>query len=98
MERKPKKRPAFMEKIRQAFTEVNKVAFFICLFTSIALIVTAFFIPPMAVIDGTVIASVGEIFAFAALGVVIDGINKGKSISLQKGETTLTLNDKSEEN
>lgn len=95
MEKKAKQKK--FEKVREMFSHVNKVAFFICLLVSIALIITAFFIPPMAVIDASVIASVGELFAFAALGVVIDGISRGKQVMIQKGETTLTLNDKDKE-
>jgi len=79
------------------FKEVNKAAFWTCLLISIALIVVAFFIPPQAVIDGSVIAAVGELFGFAALGVVIEGIEKGRSVSISKGSTTFTVNDENNE-
>lgn len=78
---------------KKYFSHVNKTAFWICLLISLALIVTAFFIPPQGVIDGSVIAATGELFAFAALGTVIDGIEKGRSVSISKGDTTMTLND-----
>lgn len=58
-----------------------------------ALIITSFFIPPLAVIDGSVIASVGELFAFAALGAVIHAIDKGKTASVTHGGTTVSIGD-----
>lgn len=78
---------------RKYFSRVNKTAFWTTLLISIALIVAAFFIPPQAVIDGSVIAATGELFAFAALGTVIEGIEKGRSVRISKGDTTMTLND-----
>lgn len=78
------------------FAEVNKFAFWTCLLISIGLIVGAFFVPPMSVIDSSVIAATGELFAFAALGTVIDGIEKGRRLKISKGDTTMTLNDNNE--
>lgn len=78
------------------FAEVNKGAFWTCLLISVGLIVGAFFVPPMAVIDASVLAATGELFAFAALATVIEGVEKGRSVKIQKGETTMTLNDNDE--
>lgn len=78
---------------KKTFAKVNKVSFFACMAISIVLIVTAFFVPPTAVIDASVIAAVGEIFAWGALVVVIEGIEKGRSVTMTKGDTSLTLND-----
>lgn len=66
------------------------------LFFSIAalvLIFTSFFIPPMGVIDGSVLAGTGEIFAFAALGTVIKAIDKGVDAQVQHNNTTITVGD-----
>ena len=79
--------------LKKTFAKVNKVSFFACMSISILLIVTAFFVPPTAVIDPSVIAAVGEIFAWGALVVVIEGIEKGRSVTMTKGDTSLTLND-----
>ena len=86
-----------LDRMKEYFSHINKTAFYICLSTSIALIVTSFFIPPTGVIDGSVLAATGEIFAFATLGVVIEGISSGHSVSIQKGETTMTINKDKEE-
>lgn len=77
----------------RTFSEVNKAAFWTCLIISIGLMVGAFFVPPLAIIDASILAGTGELFGFAALGTVIEGIEKGRSVTIQKGETTMTLND-----
>lgn len=83
---------------KRYFSEVNKTSFWTCLIISIALIVGAFFVPPMSVIDASVIAATGELFAFAALGTVITGIEKGKNISVSKGDTIVSLQDNNDNN
>lgn len=86
-----------MTKLKKIYSNLNKTAFWICLSVSIALIVGAFFVPPLAVIDGSVLAAVGEIFAFSALGTVIEAIGKGSDITLSKGDTTINIqNDNNE--
>lgn len=57
------------------------------------LLITAFFVPPTAVIDASVIGATGEIFAFAALGTLIKAIDKGKKATIARGSTTLTVGD-----
>lgn len=47
----------------------------------------------MGVIDGSVLAAVGEIFAFAALGTVIKAIDKGVDAQVQHNNTTITVGD-----
>ena len=49
-------------------------AFWVCLVLSIGLIVTGFFMPPMAEVDGSVLTAVGELFGFATLEVVYHSI------------------------
>ncbi len=79
------------EIIKQA-TEHNYV-FWICLLVSIGLIVTSFFIPPMAEVSGSVLASVGELFAYATLYSLIKAIQKGKEATLQHGNTSISIGD-----
>lgn len=47
----------------------------------------------MGVIDGSVLAGTGEIFAFAALGTVIKAIDKGVDAQVQHNNTTITVGD-----
>lgn len=64
---------------------------------SVLLIVLSFFIPPLAVVDGSVLAATGELFAFAALGAVIHAIDTGKTATIQHGSTSLTVKEIDEE-
>lgn len=69
----------------------HKNVFLICLVVSLALIVTSFFIPPLAVVDGSVLAAVGEIFAFAALGEVGAAIERGHSATIRHNNTEIAI-------
>ena len=60
---------------------------------AVGLIITSFFVPPTGVIDGSVLAATGEIFAFAALGTVIKAIDKGIDAQVQHNNTTVTIGD-----
>lgn len=66
---------------------------FFWLFSTIGLllIIIAFFIPPAAHIDQSVLIAVGEINGFAALGAVIKAIDNGDSATFHHNETELTI-------
>ena len=64
---------------------------------AIALIVASWFVPPMAVIDGSVLAAVGELFGFGALWTVVKAIDKGTPVSLTHNGTTISVNKDGEE-
>ena len=73
---------------------LNKdIWFHIFSFTSVFLIVVSFFIPPQGVIDSSVFAGVGELFAFAALGQVSRAIDKGYKTTIQHNNTSISVND-----
>ena len=61
---------------------------------SVLLIVLSFFIPPLAIVDGSVLAAAGELFGFAALGAVIHSIDRGKTASVSHNGTTITVGEK----
>lgn len=75
----------------------HKRVFLICLIISVGLIVASFFIPPLAVIDGSVLAAVGELFGFTALGEVAAAIERGHSASISHNGTTISINKEEEE-
>lgn len=70
----------------------SRIWFYLATITSILLIILGFIVPPTGVIDGSVLTAVGELFAFAALGQVPALIKRGTDVTLQHGETSLTLN------
>lgn len=67
--------------------------FYIFSITAVGLLIASFILPPMGVIDPSVLAATGEIFAFAALGAVVKAIDKGVDAKVTKGDTTLTVGD-----
>ena len=61
------------------------------------LIIIAFFIPPAAYIDSSILIAVGEINGFIALGAVIKAIDNGGSATFQHNNTSVTItNDEKE--
>ena len=81
-----------MKKIYNKLNNIGKVSFWVTLITSIVLIITSFFLPPTGSVDPTVMASVGELFAFGTLGTVLTAISKGADVTLQHNNTSVTLN------
>lgn len=81
-----------MKKIYNKLNCIGKVSFWVTLIVSIVLIITSFFLPPTGSIDPSVMASVGELFAFGTLGTVLSAINKGADVTLNHGQTSVTLN------
>ncbi len=57
--------------------------FYCTLFVSIALIVGGFLVPPLGIIDGSVLTAVGELLAFATLAQLPKAF---KSITISKGD------------
>lgn len=65
--------------------------FYATLVISVLLIVGGFLIPPLGVIDGSVLTAVGELLMFCAIAQIpriVDSARNGKSIRLQKGDFT----------
>lgn len=85
-----------MKKLKEFYKRLNKGEFCATLTISSALIVTSFVIPPQGVIDASVLAAVGELFAFATLGTVIDAMSSGKGVKLSKGNVTIDIDDELE--
>ena len=64
--------------------------------TSILLIVIAFFIPPMAVIDGSILAAVGELTGIGALWQFTKAMNKNIDAKVKIKELSLSILNKKE--
>lgn len=69
----------------------HKRVFLICLVVSLGLIITSFLTPPAWIIDGSVLAAVGELFGFAALGEVAAAVERGHTATIQHGQTSVTI-------
>ena len=58
---------------------------------SVLLIVGGFFVPPIGVIDGSVLSAVGLLLMFSVIDKLPDAIKAGKSIKLQRGDTSIEV-------
>ena len=68
-----------------------KIVFAVCFVISTGLIVTGFFVPPMGVIDGSVLTAVGEMLLFPTLVYGFRAIELGLEVKFQKGETSIEI-------
>ena len=67
----------------------SKATFLLCLIVSVGTMVGGFFVPPLGIIDGSIITGVGELLAFAALAMVPSVISSAKStkVTTRSGTT-----------
>ena len=75
----------------------HKNMFLICLLTAVGLIVASFVTPPMWIIDGSVLAAVGELFAFGALAEVMAAIERGHTATITHGGTSIQIKKQDDE-
>ena len=63
--------------------------FYLTFAISLMLIIGGFLLPPMGIIDGSVLSAVGELLMFGVLAqvpAIIDAAKNGKSIKVTKGD------------
>ena len=70
---------------------LSRLTFIICFFVSVGLIVGGFFVPPMGIIDGSVLTATGELLLFPTLLYAFRALELGYKVKFQKGETTIEL-------
>ena len=75
----------------------HKNVFLFCVVASVGLISASFVLPPHVIIDSSVLAAVGEIFGFAALGEVGAAIERGHGASITHGNTTIEIKKEDED-
>lgn len=96
--------PTIQQMIRRSNLKRKKdcrlcvVTFVVCFIISVGLIIGGFFVPPMGVIDGSVLTAVGELLAFPTLAFGMRAVELGYDLKIQKGETSVEVtNGKGEE-
>ena len=72
--------------------------FWTALTVSIALLVAGFLVPPPGIIHPSVLTAVGELFAFAALGVGFEAVRLGRNLRISKGDLVAEITRKKGEN
>lgn len=65
--------------------------FYINLVVSILLIVGGFLVPPVGVIDGSVLTAVGLLLMFSVIEKIPEAIKAGRNIKLQKGDSSVEI-------
>lgn len=70
---------------------LSRLTFVICFFVSVGLIIGGFFVPPMGVIDGSVLTAVGEMLLFPTLLYGFRAVELGMKVKFQKGETSIEI-------
>lgn len=65
--------------------------FYINLVVSILLIVGGFFVPPVGIIDGSVLTAVGLLLMFSVIEKIPEAIKTGKNIKVQKGDSSVEI-------
>ena len=85
--------------MREFYRNYLKSNLFFWLFSIIGviLIIVAFILPPLSVIDNSVLIAVGEINGFIALGTVLKAVDKGVDATFQKGDTSVTITNNEDE-
>lgn len=73
---------------------IADIGFHVLTTVSIVLIIASFFVPPLGVIDPSVMAGIGEMFAFAALWELHVGLRKGISAKVSHRDTSIELSKK----
>lgn len=76
---------------------VDKYIFMVCLVISIGLFIGGFFVPPLGIIDGSVLTAAGILFGFAALAVAGQNLANGKDVIFRNGDTEVVIEDEVKE-
>lgn len=69
----------------------HNIAFWVCLVTSIIMMVVSFIVPPLAVIDSSIFVATSILFAYAALASFNAALEKGVDATVKHGETELSI-------
>ena len=75
----------------------NNGFFWLFSIIGVILIIVAFILPPLSVIDNSVLIAVGEIDGMIALGAVIKAIDKGESATFTHNNTSITITNNEDE-
>ena len=77
--------------MKSIVNKLNKTAFIVCLTASLAIGIASFLVPPMGVIDPSVLKFISLLLGFLTVATVMSAINRGADITVTKGDTSVTL-------
>lgn len=70
---------------------INNKPFWFLTIISVVLLIAGFLVPPVGIIDGSVLMATGEISGIMAIWTVVLAIERGKTVSLQHGQTSVEV-------
>ncbi len=70
---------------------LSRLTFVLSFFVAVGLIVGGFFVPPMGVIDGSILTAVGEMLLFPTLLYGFRAVELGMKVRFQKGNTSIEI-------
>lgn len=74
------------------------IALWVCIVSAVGLFVASFLVPPLGIIDGSVLRAASLLFAFGSLAVLREAIREGIGAKLTHGKTTIEVRDLDAEN
>lgn len=80
-----------MKPFKNLFPKFHKIALIILTLVSIGLIVSGFLVPPLGVIDGSVLTACGLLLAWGVVWLGCYSLSKGYDTTLKHGNTELSI-------
>ena len=71
---------------------LSRFTFVLSFFVSVGLVIGGFFVPPMGVIDGSVITAIGELLLFPTILYAFRALELGYKFKIQHGDTCIEAN------
>lgn len=93
MTRKQEQRLARWREVSKRVTWQTSVLLWLFSLAAVGLFIASFLVPPMGVIDGSVLKAVSLLFAFGALAEAREAIREGLGVKLTHGSTTIEVHD-----
>lgn len=78
-------------KCQKVFNRHYVIAFWTTLVVGIALIITGFFMPPMAVIDGSILKAVGELMFWPTIAFGVKAVEDGRVAKFHFGKSSIHI-------
>ncbi|MBQ2176783.1 MAG: hypothetical protein II453_17630 [Alphaproteobacteria bacterium] len=85
-------------KCQKVFNRHYVVAFWVTLSVGVGLLVTGFFMPPMAVIDGSILKAVGELMFWPAIAFGVKAVEDGRVAKLNFGQSSIHIGEDKDNN
>ena len=75
---------------------LSRLTFLVSFFVSVGLIVGGFLVPPMGIIDGSILTAIGELLLFPTLLYAFRALELGYKFKFSKGDTSIEVHKKEE--